>query len=124
MREPDAPSKTSPALSRLDDRSGEATMTERTLSTEHRILVVMRKVLTSIIRETTPPPGLKHPLSDRTIEDIRQCLALISARERELEQNAGVQRQERPHFVDEPQTTKVIPLHSTGLTRKKKDEDP
>jgi hypothetical protein len=97
-------------------------MSDQTISKEHRILVVMRKVLSSIIKEITPPPGMQHPLSARTVEDVRQCLALISAREQELEQEAGIERSERPRFADEPETSKVIPLNAMGLDRKKKDE--
>jgi hypothetical protein len=38
-------------------------------------------------------------LSDATIEDLRQCLALISAREREL---AAEDSRAKPRFADEP----------------------
>ena len=60
-------------------------------SKEREILVVMRKVLAQIIKDTTPPSrAMKHPLSEQTIQDVRQCLGLISARERELADAAGV----------------------------------
>ncbi|MEJ2462904.1 MAG: hypothetical protein P8098_14940 [Candidatus Thiodiazotropha sp.] len=40
---------------------------------EREIMLVMRKVLTQIVREVTPEhKSLKHPLSDQTIQDIRQ----------------------------------------------------
>ncbi|KOR32518.1 segregation and condensation protein A, partial [Achromatium sp. WMS3] len=29
---------------------------------EHEILMVMRKVLATIIKDTTPPPGMQSPL--------------------------------------------------------------
>ena len=77
---------------------------------EQRILVVMRKVLGQVVRETTPRPGLKRPLSDATVEDIRQCFALIAARERELAAAAGIEPGERPRYVDEPRTAEVIPM--------------
>ena len=39
---------------------------------EREILVVMRKVLAQIIKDTTPPSrAMRHPLSDQTIQDIR-----------------------------------------------------
>ena len=79
-------------------------------SKEQRILHVMRKVLASIVKDTTPPPGMRHPLSEHTIEDIRQCFALISAREHELAEAAGITVKERPRFADEPRTTQVIPI--------------
>ena len=90
------------------------------LSKEQRILIVMRKVLATIVRDATPPPGMRHPLKDSTIEDIRACFALISARERELADNAGVAVQERPHFTDEPQTTKVLKFHQPKAAPKDK----
>lgn len=83
---------------------------------EKRIMVMMRQVLTSVARETVPPPGMKHPLTDGTIQGIRDCLALISARERELNIDLGEEQNARPRYVDEPQTSKVVSLDS--ITRK------
>ena len=51
---------------------------------EQRTLLIMRKVLSAIIRETTPNPGMKHVLSENTREDIRLCFTLITSREHEL----------------------------------------
>jgi hypothetical protein len=45
---------------------------------------------------------MRHPLSDATIQDLRQCLALISARERELAQAAGRPVSGQPRYADEP----------------------
>ena len=98
-------------------------MSNDSLSKDHRIMIVMRKVLSSIIRDTTPPPGMRHPLSDKTIEDVRQCLALISAREKELGEELGVKRGDRPYFVDEHQDAKVIPLHTLTGGKKKDSKD-
>ena len=64
-------------------------MSETELSKEERILQAMKLTLSGVIRDTATPHGMRHPLSDATIEDLRQCLALISARERELAQAAG-----------------------------------
>lgn len=88
------------------------------LTKEQRIMQVMRKVLTNIARETVPPPGLPHPLSTQTIEDIKQCLNLISARERELNDEQGVVNTDRPYFVDEPQATKVVPINQIKRSAK------
>lgn len=85
-------------------------------SKEERILVVMKRVLTNVIKDTTTPPGMKHPLSDSTIENIRDCLGLISSRESELKQEAG-RVSEKPYFVDEPQKNVVVSVDSI----KKKD---
>ena len=78
------------------------------VSKEQRILRVMRKVLGSIVRDTTPPPGMQHPLKDTTIEDIRQCFALISARERELMEEAGIAARERPRYPGDAKSTEVL----------------
>jgi hypothetical protein len=87
------------------------------LSKEQQILIAMRQTLTSVIRDITPPPGMKHPLSEHTVEDVRHCLALISARERELADAQG-RALERPYYADEPQTAQVVPI--TGLSTGKK----
>lgn len=88
-------------------------MSTEHFSSEQKILRVMRKVLGNIVKDTTPQPGMHHPLSDRTIEDIKHCFALISAREAELAEEAGFD-QARPGFVDEPQKARVIPIGKPG----------
>lgn len=87
---------------------------EEVIATDYRIMKMMRQVLSSIARETVPPKGMKHPLSDDTIQDIRECLSVISVRERELGQtvdsNVG---EHRPHFIDEPKAP-VVSIDSIG----------
>lgn len=80
-------------------------MNEQALSKEERILRAVKQALTGVIRDTATKPGLVHPLSQDTIEDLRQCLALISARERELAEEAGRSMNQRPHYVDEPKSS-------------------
>lgn len=87
---------------------------------EARILRVMRMVLTGIIKDTATPPGMKHPLSERTIEDIRQCLSLIAAREREVALEEGRPQDMRPHYADEPASSAAVPVSKIG--RKKKSD--
>jgi hypothetical protein len=70
----------------------------------------MRKVLSAIIRETTPSPGMKHVLSDNTREDIRMCFGLITAREHELAEQSGLDIKERPRYTDEPKQSSVISI--------------
>lgn len=82
------------------------------LSKEEQILRMMKKVLTDVAKETFTRPGLKHPLSDNTILSIRDCLALITAREVELSEEHGRPMNQRPKFVDEPQTSVVVPIDS------------
>jgi hypothetical protein len=83
------------------------------LTVEQRILIAMRKTLGAVIRDVTPPAGMRHPFSEETMADVRQCLALISAREKEL---ADVQGRggERPYYSDEPQKAQVVPVAGIG----------
>ncbi|MFV2059366.1 MAG: segregation and condensation protein A [Gammaproteobacteria bacterium] len=92
-------------------------------TTEEKILRIMKRVLTDVARDTHIKPGLKHPLSENTIIGIRDCLALISARESELASEAGRELKLRPHFVDEPKTSVVVQLDSTLKSTKKKDNE-
>lgn len=79
------------------------------LSKEQQIMVSMRKVLSNIIKEITPPPGSKeYPLTEQTVVDIRMCFALIVAREKELAEAQGITNLARPHFIDEPQKTQKV----------------
>lgn len=79
---------------------------------EERILQAVKLTLAAVIRDTATPQGMRHPLSDETIEDLRQCLALISARERELAESAGRTVAQRPRFAGAPATDKkVIRFH-------------
>lgn len=81
------------------------------LSKEEQILRMLKRVLTDIAKDTSTPPGMKHPLSENTIQGIRDCLGLISARERELADEAGRPSRARPEFVDEPKKSHVVTLH-------------
>jgi hypothetical protein len=79
-------------------------------SKEHRILIIMRQVLSSIVRDTTPPAGMRHPLTENTVEDIKHCFSLIAARERELNEDLGKADKSRPKYADEPATSQVVPF--------------
>lgn len=92
------------------------------LAKEHQILVTLRQVLASVVREVTPEPGMKHPLSQKTLEDVRQCFTLIAAREREVSLKMGMPSLHRPHYVDEPKKDKVVKLHGIGQNKNKTDE--
>ncbi len=87
------------------------------LTKEQQILIAMRKTLSAIIRDVTPPPGMRHPLSEPTIEDVRHCLSLIAARENELADSQG-RGGERPYYADEPQSAQVVPIAGLGKTKK------
>jgi hypothetical protein len=93
-----------------------------TMSEDHNrerdLLIVMRKVLANIIKDTTPAHrDLKHILSDNTIQDIRTCLGLISARERELAEISGIQ-QEKPYYSDEKPAAEVVSISKIGKLKK------
>ena len=97
-----------------------------TRNKEQRILVVMRKLLAQIVKDTTPGPGMRHPLNEQTIKDIRDCFGLISARERELSEQAGIENKDRPRYIDEPKTSTVIEFkapHKEKITKKPTNDD-
>ncbi|HPE60051.1 MAG: segregation and condensation protein A [Thiothrix sp.] len=97
-------------------------MSEEHLSQEKRILMAMRKTLAHIVRDLSPTDrALSYPLSEETVQDIRACFELISARERELAREAGVVPGERPRFADEPRNTRVVPMQ--GLSRRRNGHD-
>ena len=94
-------------------------MTDPTPSKEERILRAVKMALANVIKDTATPPGMHHPLSDGTIQDLRQCLALISARERELSDAAGRSQDQRPHYVDEPAPQKEVVVKFQKTTKDK-----
>jgi len=94
-------------------------MSDEEITKEERILRVMKRVLTGIAKDTYTRPGHRHPLSDDTVNDIRSCLSLITARETEFNKAAGRSMDHRPHFIDEPQSSVVVPLTVPAS----KDED-
>ncbi|NKN33669.1 segregation and condensation protein A [Marichromatium bheemlicum] len=81
------------------------------LSPEQQVLITMRKTLTAIVRDLTPPPGMRHPLSTATIDEVRHCLGVIAARERVLAEQDG-RGGERPAYADQPGTAQVVPIDS------------
>ncbi len=97
--------------------------TENRISKEQRILLVMRKLLATIVRETTPNPGMKHVLNENTREDIRMCFGLISARERELAEQAGLDLSMRPRYSDQPSESSVVSIDSLKTTRPSSSND-
>lgn len=92
-------------------------------SKEARVLRAMRKTLTGIVKDTATEPGMRHPLSANTIEDIRQCLGLIAAREAELLQEAGIENSMRPRFADDPAASEAVVVPIQGITRPRAPKD-
>ncbi len=79
-------------------------------SLELRILIQLRQVLAAVVRDVTPAPGRRNPLSERTIEDVRDAFALIAARERELKGTSG--NMDLPTFKDKGATTRIVSFDS------------
>ena len=94
-------------------------MSKDTISKEEQILQVMRKVLTQVAKDTYTPANLKHPLSESTINGIRDCLGLISSREAELAKEAGRENNMKPRYVDEPSSSVVVKLDPNNFKPKK-----
>ncbi len=84
------------------------------LSKEQQIMRAMRKTLTSVVRDTAPRDGNPSPLSSETVENIRMCLGLIAAREAELADLLGMNRNERPHYSDEEQPVQSVQFTVPG----------
>lgn len=77
---------------------------------EERILRAVRTTLVDVIKDTTTAPGLRHPLSESTREEIRHCLDLITARQVELAEAAGMPFEERPVYGDTPRRSVAVSL--------------
>lgn len=86
---------------------------------EWRVLQAVKKVLTQIARETAVPPGTRHPLSASTIESMKQCMGLISARERDLAGNESDVSSLRPRYPGQ-QSRVSVPL--SDLVRRTPDK--
>ena len=98
-------------------------MSEQDSNKEQEILQMVKRVLTDVARDTHVKPGLRHPLSENTILGIRDCLALISARESELAQASGQDQNMRPTFAGQSTAPKNVVVSIDQLTRKTdKDE--
>ena len=97
-------------------------MTVEDSTMEQRVLRMCKRVLTNIAKDTVTPAGMKHPLSANTIQEIRDCLQLITSRETELQAAQGEPSTSRPHFTDEPQKNVVVNLTPKKKSYPKKDE--
>lgn len=83
------------------------------LSKEQRILRLMRKTLASVVKDATPYGGRANPLSDDTIQDIKDCFSLISAREKELGEQLGFDTAQPYYADDTPPASKVVSILKT-----------
>jgi phosphoenolpyruvate-protein kinase (PTS system EI component) len=81
---------------------------EKELSQEQQIMRAMRKTLTSVVRDCAPRADQPSPLAEQTVENIRMCLGMISAREAELAEALGLSRTERPYYSDETKPAETL----------------
>ena len=98
-------------------------MPEREDIKELEILRMVKRVLTDVARDTHVKPGMRHPLSDNTILGIRDCLALISARENEISVANGESQTMRPTFAGQPNGSDKVVVSLDSLTRKSRSDD-
>jgi len=92
------------------------------LKKELDVLVTLRKVISSVIRDITPDPGMKHPLSDATMEDVRKGFLLIAAREKEISEALGKPSLHRPIYKGDKPKTNVVKIHGLKSTKDKNQE--
>jgi hypothetical protein len=96
-------------------------MSDQNISNEEEILQLVKNTLTAIAKDTYTPPELTHPLSSDTINQIRNCFAVITRRQQELAGARGVEFNDRPRYVDEPSDTFVVSLDEFRDSTKKED---
>ncbi|GMR01671.1 MAG: hypothetical protein BMS9Abin19_1088 [Gammaproteobacteria bacterium] len=78
-------------------------------SKEHQILTTLRKVLSEVVRDTTPKPGRPNALKPQTVDNVKLCFQLITSREKEIIDEAGGSGMDsRPRYADEPETSQVV----------------
>jgi hypothetical protein len=64
-------------------------MSEEPWTKELAIMQIVRQALAGVVEDTAVAAGVRHPLTERTREDIYYCLRLIEERERELAGSTG-----------------------------------
>ena len=78
-------------------------------SKEHQILSTLRKVLSEVVRDTTPKPGRPNALKPQTVDNLKLCFQLITSREKEIIEDAGgTAMDSRPRYADEPKASQVV----------------
>jgi len=87
---------------------------------ERRLLAMMRKTLTNIARETAPQQGRHSLLTESTVKDIRDCLQIISLRERELADAEGKPARFKPVTKDHKQRSDKV-VSAPKLSSPKRD---
>ncbi|MFW2438710.1 MAG: segregation and condensation protein A [Arenicellales bacterium] len=96
-------------------------MSDQNISNEEEILQLVKNTLAAVAKDTYTPPELTHPLSSDTINQVRNCFAVITRRQQELAGARGVEFNDRPRYVDEPNDTFVVSLDEFRSSTKKED---
>jgi len=96
-------------------------MSDQDISNEEEILQLVKSTLTAIAKDTYTPPELTHPLSSETINQIRNCFTAITRRQQELAGARGVEFNDRPRYIDEPNDTFIVSLDEFRDSTKKED---
>ena len=89
---------------------------------EEEILIAVKETLTAIAKDTYTPPELTHPLSNETINRIRECFGIVVKRQQELAAERGVEFNDRPRYIDEPDDSFIVSLDDFRDSAKKKDD--
>jgi hypothetical protein len=92
-------------------------MNKEELNKEQRILSQMRKTLGNIVKDVAPLGGRPNPLTNSTIQEIKDCFGLISEREQELANKLGFV-QAKPHYADGEQPSSSA-LNFVKLSKKR-----
>lgn len=84
------------------------------LSEDERFLVLMRKTLAAVAKDTAPTAGRPHLLKNSTIQMMRECFASISQREHSYRQQDN-RAKKFPAYKDRPaaQVVQFVP-HKKG----------
>jgi hypothetical protein len=97
-------------------------MTNNKPSKEEEILAFIKETLTAIAKDTYTPPELTHPLSKETIMRLRECFGIVVQRQQELAAARGIEFNDRPRYVDEPDDTFIVSLDEFRASAKKKED--
>ncbi len=87
---------------------------DNALVNEQRLMRMMRKTLTSVVRDTAPRDGNPSPLTEATVMNIKDCLMVIASRETELARLTGRTLDEKPRFTDETPTSHAVKIDRIG----------
>ena len=92
---------------------------------DEAFLVLIRKTLAAVAKDTAPTAGHPHLLKNTTIQMMRECFTEVSQREHDHRQRHHLPKQQ-PYYVDEPkdQSAQVLPWpHAKAKPSQESGED-